>query len=760
MRSTRLAVFVALIVSAIFIVILACKPKEPPPARPDVSGMKRYGEDPKMKELTTNPFPGMDGIAEKDLSAEEISGRVLWNLWSGDTYLMWDYLAKNGFGTSDLLKIIDSRNRATRFDTFGTINQPGFMTASKADEYGIYLDVPRPGDQEGDIDKRLNIDEYTYGRSSGVVGLRIFPNPEFKGAAISEWKKHIAADGVNHDYYENPNYYNKKTLVRPYAVGMACAFCHVSFDPVRPPENTAEPRWVNLNDYVGAQYLKVWEVFGSYMKGDSFVKQLLQSNPQGTLDTSFIATDYLNNPGTMNAVYSWPQRLSRSPMASTSATAGHEMLGGGALELLNIRKEIATGKYPVPRVLKMGEDSVGVDGALSRVFINIGESWNEWSKHFRPLVGGPDHPQTPVEVKTLQTISSHWNWSEKRSPHLKTYLVNRAQPLLLKDAPGGDTYLTKDQKQLDRGKLVFAQNCARCHSSKQPPEPTDPASAEGTKWFVDHINSDPAFFTDNFLSDERRHSVAEIGTNATRAAATNAIRGHIWDNFSSETYKTLPAVATLNLPSDPLEGDPNTTKTFAFTLPANGPGWYRPPSLISLWSSAPYLHNNTVGSDFGDPTVKGRMRAFQEGIERMLLIQKRQNIVWRTKETSYITIPSSYAPPLLRKLISRHELQDADGNLRIGPIPKGTPVNLLSNVNLEGDPLKLLQLGVELSSALIEIDAKHMNDQQAAARMRKVIPLLMAVNKCPDFIEDKGHKFGTQLPRADKLALIELLKTF
>ena len=44
--------------------------------------------------------------------------------------------------------------------------------------------------------------------------------------------------------------------------------------------------------------------------------------------------------------------------------------------------------------------------------------------------------------------------------------------------------------------------------------------------------------------------------------------------------------------------------------------------------------------------------------------------------------------------------------------------------------------------------------------MREVIPLLMAVNKCPDFIEDKGHPFGTKLPIADKRALIELLKTF
>ena len=37
---------------------------------------------------------------------------------------------------------------------------------------------------------------------------------------------------------------------------------------------------------------------------------------------------------------------------------------------------------------------------------------------------------------------------------------------------------------------------------------------------------------------------------------------------------------------------------------------------------------------------------------------------------------------------------------------------------------------------------------------------LIAANKCPDFIEDKGHEFGKSLSMADKRALIELLKTF
>ena len=39
------------------------------------------------------------------------------------------------------------------------------------------------------------------------------------------------------------------------------------------------------------------------------------------------------------------------------------------------------------------------------------------------------------------------------------------------------------------------------------------------------------------------------------------------------------------------------------------------------------------------------------------------------------------------------------------------------------------------------------------------MPELLAANKCPDFIEDKGHYFGTDLTDGDKHALIEFLKT-
>ena len=49
-------------------------------------------------------------------------------------------------------------------------------------------------------------------------------------------------------------------------------------------------------------------------------------------------------------------------------------------------------------------------------------------------------------------------------------------------------------------------------------------------------------------------------------------------------------------------------------VPACGPGYYRPATLISAWATAPYFHNNALGLYNRDPSVKGRMIAFTDGI--------------------------------------------------------------------------------------------------------------------------------------------------
>ena len=71
--------------------------------------------------------------------------------------------------------------------------------------------------------------------ATGIVGLRLFPNPDFDQAAKDKWDPER--------YYTDPNYYNDPNLVRPYRVGMACGFCHVGPSPIHPPADPAHPQW-------------------------------------------------------------------------------------------------------------------------------------------------------------------------------------------------------------------------------------------------------------------------------------------------------------------------------------------------------------------------------------------------------------------------------------------------------------------------------------------------------------------------------------
>jgi hypothetical protein len=779
--------FLAALSALLFVITNSCTNQPAPNTTPGSYPLAPIPAN--WKETAVDVFPGMDGITLDPSKADEkeaLRGRIVWNLWVGDSGLMWDYLSQHGFGTADLIKTIDSRRHARRFQEMGIINQPGFQQAAKPDPYGLFIDVPNPSDPAGKIDEQ--VDYATYGRSSGVIGLRLSDNPKFDAAAKVEWMKHVGPDGVNHDFYEKPDYYNQPALVRPYIVGMACALCHVSFDPVRPPVDVTNPKWENLNDYIGAQYFNVAEFFvprlitgGAngepvHVEGadeGSFVWQLIHSSPSGSLDTSFIATDYLNNPGTMNGVFNVTQRLSRAADGVTSAGPYDPMvekLTGGALNLKWLHLDHG---QKVPRVLKQGDDSVGFEGALSRVYVNIGHAWPQWQQHFRPLIGGasPKNPglasQSPVTVKEMQMNSPSWNWSEDRSHALAVYFITYAKPLLLKDAPGGAQYLTADQNVLNRGKIVFAENCAPCHSSKQPNG--DPFSEQGRNWFRTEVMK-PDFFTDNFLSDERRHPVTQIGTNATRAAATNATRDHIWDNFSSETYKNLPEIGPFEV-DNPYSPSGKSTITIPLPGESKGPGYYRPPSLISLWSSAPYLHNNTVGLDPtiampGDVSVAARMKAFQDGIEKMLWIQPRGNLIWKTTKKSFINVPLPYLPDVLQDAVKRHPdlIDQKTQSLKLGPIPEGTPINLLANTNL--DPslslgIKRLELLNAVIDALWKIKHDNLTDQQVSELMKsELVPKFLTLNKCPDFYEDKGHEFGKSLPLEDKRALIELLKTF
>jgi len=137
-----------------------------------------------------------------------------------------------------------------------------------------------------------------------------------------------------------------------------------------------------------------------------------------------------------------------------------------------------------PRILKDGSDGVGALGALNRVYINIGLFSEEWLLHFRALIGG--RPISPIPIATAQKNSVYWQATELQTPNMARFFLASTDPHYLKDAPGGANYLRADATTLERGKVVFAERCARCHSSKTPDLPTglDLENANGPNYLA------------------------------------------------------------------------------------------------------------------------------------------------------------------------------------------------------------------------------------------------------------------------------------
>ncbi len=663
-------------------------------------------------ELALDVFKPMDGGV--DLTPDEIKGRNSWNLWCGGTEQFWDRMAREAYGLTDMLKVVDSRNHARRFKDLGLINQPGYKQASQPDQYGLWID-------EADQPEPSAIDPKVYGRASGIMGFRLFENPDFTEEAKKKWDANR--------YYNDADYSADPNLVRPYRVGVACGSCHIAFNPCHPPADPENPKWEDLASAIGNQYIREGKAFASTVREGGFFWEMLKVQPPGTSDTSRLATDHINNPNAINPIFLLGERV---------AEAEEEELAGDTLHLPG-----AAAKMPVPHVLKDGADSVGVPGATLRVYVNIGSYSQHWLQQHNALIGLTK--QKPFSVETAQKNSVYWLATQQKFQNIAKFFM-RLKSFRLEDAPGGKGFITKDESVLTRGKTVFAENCAACHSSKRPP-----AGVNETDWFRKEVLK-PDFRDSNFFSDDKRNPVTLIGTNSARACGTNAMRGHVWSAFSSETYKNLPPVGDIEV------WNPYSDQTEKFTVPGGGPGYYRTPSLISVWSSAPLFHNNALGVFNGDPSVKGRVDAFNDAITKLLWPDKRlgKASIWRTSRECSLQLQLAVIPEPLRALLRPHA--DSDGYFRIGPIPEGTPINLLANIGPDIDPAEFVKLCLKVKAALIKVK----NLDPAAAKdllKREVAPELFKVSTCPDLIEDRGHEFGATLAEADKRALIEFLKT-
>jgi hypothetical protein len=134
-------------------------------------------------------------------------------------------------------------------------------------------------------------------------------------------------------------------------------------------------------------------------------------------------------------------------------------------------------------------------------------------------------------------------------------------------------------------------------------------------------------------------------------------------------------------------------------------------------------------------------------------------------------------------------LVNSGGDIVLGPIPKGVPIGLLANLKLRAESddavekaahLRdigefLLKLKVDLASA-----PAGASDEELRTRFVNLKAPMIKLSKCPDFVVNRGHYFGTaefneqealsadekafghepELSDEDKRALIAFLKTF
>ena len=178
---------------------------------------------------------------------------------------MWDVLGETSVGALDFLKIAvvapvaalqpglrpdrlaDGRCE-NRWEYLGLVNEPCFDKADRA-RSGPLGPVARPavapaarpirsrtppkypGVAIGSRGKTLNGKPFEtgsyYGYATGIVGLRLFPNPDFDERAA-------AGAGTRSATTPTRRTTTTRTLVRPYRVGMSCGFCHVGPNPIKP----------------------------------------------------------------------------------------------------------------------------------------------------------------------------------------------------------------------------------------------------------------------------------------------------------------------------------------------------------------------------------------------------------------------------------------------------------------------------------------------------------------------------------------------
>ena len=98
-------------------------------------------------------------------------------------------------------------------------------------------------------------------------------------------------------------------------------------------------------------------------------------------------------------------------------------------------------------------------------------------------------------------------------------------------------------------------------------------------------------------------------------------------------------------------------------------------------------------------------------------------------------------------------------DLQIPPFPRGTPVNLIMNMNPEAARADMIRAMSALARGLLLSRAKGDSPEALRVFEAEAGSALLTVSKCPDFVLDRGHWFAEGLSDTEKQQLKAFLKT-
>lgn len=777
-----------------------------------------------------------EGYAAGDriYSPSERAGREIWFFATAfnDRFFTYSYPQRLG-AAIDWYAMLGAANRRDLFQGWGAIPDPDCCIpgdpacpAKSLDEtYGFAW---CPGDDEllahvgeegyrdpacdfqdapfdastphGEKDQRQSACDLRFGTSTGALGLRKFPNPRFDRAkwlavngSLSSWEGYRAMlSGDPEDPDSRVNRLFDGSIEPPFRIGMACGACHISYDPLNPPADANAPSWGNIDGLVGNQFSRISNLLGSGMSRHRLEWQLIARARPGVVDTSALPMDYVSNPGTMNALINFARRplhehrILKWRKASACAPGADEETCWCEPGKPGKCWERSEAVERVPNILKGGEDSIGINEAIQRVYFNIGSCAEQcWINHISDIRAADpaqrNYGQTPFEIGQCRRDCASFRAIEDRLDDVRAFFMT-ARPTDLWRARGHrelrDLEAELDAEHFDGavalGRKVFAASCARCHSSQPGPYENADFHAVDPK--------DPSLRLD-WLGDDEPVLASELGVNPARALHSNHMRSRVWEQYASLTLHERAA--------DPARRE---------VMKGGGRGYYRSISLLSVWAHAPFMHNNAIGPELCgqphdpkldfysspyvdadgkrladppacwpyDPSVEGRYRLYKASMEMLLYPERRLRKMALLDEEMIVDI----AP--------KARLGSLETGLSLR-VPKGFPAAALSNLRFKDmlqdavlaarEPAKLERKyeGLLTAAQLAELkDALgRMAERLASEGGHAVLDLASAEGETIrryylnllDWTENQGHRFGEQLSDREKTALIAFMAT-